>query len=115
MITRYSICHFAIVMKIEGDYTGILRIEKCSFCGKECYLVPMPFIVHHDVELTLRRWKDGDCTLDEMFDRLNTEYRRAWNEVFEVAQRQLQENKESKFVYYPEQMTWRLSKPKGTK
>lgn len=108
MIIRYSTCHFAPTM--EEVLHDLVMGERCSFCGEPCHLVPMPFTVRHDIELTLRRWKDGDCTLDDMFDRLNKEFHRAWNEVFEIAQGRLQGKKKPKFEWEPKTMSWKSTK-----
>lgn len=110
MITRYSTCHFAPTMEVESN--NMIVGERCSFCGEDCHLVPMPFTVQHDIELTLRRWKDGDCSLDDMFDRLNKEYRRAWNEVFEIAQARLQGKKKPKYEWDIAILGWKPAPPK---
>lgn len=109
MVTRYSQCHFAEVMNNRA-YTKTMtpqyiEVTTCSWCGKKCELVPMPFTLREDIELTLRRWKDGDCSLDDMFDRLNKEYRRAWNEVFEIAEKRLRRGK-PKYVRPDYSMVW---------
>lgn len=96
-VASYSNCHFAEIMYDE--------FNACSYCGESCHPIPMAHTLTHDIELTLRRWKDGDCTLDEMFDRVNKEFERTWQEIFEVAKEQLQTGK-PKYEYRIDQMDW---------
>lgn len=110
MSVRYSACHFAEVMpeSLIAKYIGAEREHyyRCSFCGEVCELVPMEHTLEHDLELTLRRWKDGDCTLDEMFDRVNKELFRSWNEAFKTAASTLQSKGKTKYKLNMNRLDW---------
>ena len=103
MVTRFSTCHFAEVMQ---DMYGAVVSPRCSFCGKKCDLVPMPHLLDYDLELTLRRWKDGDCSLDDMFNRVNTELERSWLEAFQAAAEILQGDGDAKYIRKPGVADW---------
>ena len=104
MVARYSDCHFAEVM--PNSYAVNDHGARCSFCGEPCELVDMPLALGHDLELTLRRWKDGDCTLDDMFDRVNKELERSWLQAFRAAAKTLQGNKLPKYELLPGNFDW---------
>jgi hypothetical protein len=89
-------------MDIFKPYKGAFW---CSWCGEECELVPMAHTLQHDLELTLRRWKDGDCTLDDMFARVNKELERSWLEAFGAAALTLRTGT-PKFVRKPGVIDW---------
>lgn len=108
-----SDCHLADVMERDDDfiqpkYLGARReyIQRCSFCGEVCKPLSVTFGVGHDVELTLRRWKDGDCTLDGMLDRLRTEFQRAAMSIVEPLRERLQDGGEPKFELDVNRIQW---------
>jgi hypothetical protein len=90
MTTRYSACHFAEIT----DKPNL----RCSHCGEICVPIPMPPTVGYDVELTLRRWKDGDCESNLMLNRLIEEYCRVWDSVFSLARDALRRNEKPVYV-----------------
>lgn len=110
MSTRYSTCHFAEVMFgwKQAKHLGGERKEtiRCSWCGKVCDLVPPEKTLMHDLELTLRRWKDGDCTLDDMFNRVDSELYRSWYEAFGTAANTLQAKSKAKYSREIYSDTW---------
>lgn len=116
MVLRFSTCHFAEVMDewIIAKHIGAERqqVLRCSFCGKMCELVPMEHKLEQDLELTLRRWKDGDCTLDEMFNRVNKELFRSWDEVFETAAATLQAKGKPRYTHDLASLSWNEQPPK---
>lgn len=113
MITRYSNCHFAEVMKSRfiAKHIGAEPQEaiRCSFCGEACELVPQPLTLEHDLELTLRRWKDGDCTLDDMFNRVNTLLERSYRGAFDTAKETLQAGGTPQYTLELMTMEWKTS------
>lgn len=97
MAKLVSKCHLADVMN-SGSFSFF---ADCSFCGKRCETIEMPSGVGYDVELTLRRWKENDCSTKEMLERLSTEYERIFNSVAIPTKAVLTRNKEPKFIYSP--------------
>jgi hypothetical protein len=94
------------------DLWGAVVSPRCSYCGEKCSIVPQPHTLQHDLELTLRRWKDGDCTLDDMFARVNKELERSWLEAFGAAALTLQTGT-PKFVRNPGMIDWQEADDKG--
>lgn len=104
-ITGYSDCHLSPVMYSE-DWSESSFMGECSFCGRGCRQIAFPDNVNHDIELTLRRWKDGDCSLDDMFGRLKTEYKRIWGSVAEPAREKLCKGQNPMYAWNPAIMDW---------
>lgn len=113
MTDRYSTCHYAKVMFSEITVKTMPpkheEVSRCSWCGEPCDLVISSSMLGHDLELTLRRWKDGDCSLDDMFGRVNTELNRSWLRAFEPAAKTLQAGSEPKYIERPDYMDWQLN------
>lgn len=113
--TRYSDCHFAEVM---FDGLGIVVADaestKCSFCGEPCQLIPMALNMEHDLELTLRRWKDGDCTLGDMFNRVNTELERSYLQAFGAAAKTLRGNERPMYKLDRGTIEWKKVEQEGS-
>ena len=104
-----SKCHFAEVMEetIMGKHLGAKPeyLYRCSYCGNKCsYLVNIS-TVGLDLELTLRRWKDGDCSLDDMFDRLRKELDRVYSSVVDQMRLYLQKGS-PKYKYELNTVRW---------
>lgn len=95
-----SKCHLAEVMNSEPSS----YFADCSFCGKRCETIVKPSGVGYDVELTLRRWKENDCSTKEMLERLSTEYERIFNSVAIPTKAVLTRNKAPKFIYSPSRL-----------
>ena len=92
----YSDCHFA----------SLTEKDLCSFCGDDADVLRGALTLEHDLELTLRRWKDGDCDLDSMFGRINTELQRSYDVAFHQAQERLQAEGTQVYQFDPSKLEW---------
>lgn len=90
-----SQCHLASVMESH----------QCSFCGEQCLTWCYPE-VGYDVELTVRRWADNDCTTEEMMTRLRDELHKVSRSLIDVVKPYLEGDEKPKFKYKPEKMEW---------
>lgn len=109
-MATYSDCHFAETMSgyITIKSIGARREEivRCSFCGNRCGMIEGPLALNADVELTIRRWSDGDCSLDDMFLRINKELSRSWGIAAQAARTALQAGGEPEFSMNPVTGMW---------
>lgn len=109
---QYSACHLALVMDDPEDPSspGVKR-PMCSFCGKKWPKMLEEPMMRHDVELTFRRWKEGDCTSQQAFDRLQIELMRVFDQTLDLVTPQLQGDEEPLYKYSFERLEWLPNKP----
>lgn len=100
----YSDCHLYETMP-EDDINSSFMV-RCSFCGKGCKMVRLPDNIGYDVELTIRRWADGDCSVDDMFERIKTEYRRIWNDLSGNVKPHLTNGGRPQYEYNYDKLAW---------
>jgi hypothetical protein len=94
MVTRYSQCHFAEVFEDTRLNEGkpLYKVFRCSWCGKENpELVPMSSVTTSEIEVVLRRWKDGDTDFNAVVEKLDAWLEGSWLTAFKAAQSSLQQ------------------------
>lgn len=98
-----SVCHLADIMDdFDEKHQG-----KCSFCGKDAEPISN-FVGEYVFELTVRRYKDGDVTYEEVSDAFNSAIREARSKIIEPLQKRLQRQSKPKYKWVVDQMRWEL-------
>jgi hypothetical protein len=100
---QLSVCHLAEIMS-----DGIEKHDgKCSFCGKESESV-LDFVGEYVFELTVRRYKDGDVSYDEVSQAFQSAIKESRDKVIEPLQKRLQRQSKPKYKYIVDRMRWGL-------
>lgn len=97
-----SICCFA---ELAADDSNELPL-RCSWCGKTTVPLSPVINIGYDVELTLRRWKDDDCTSEEMLERLTKTNGYNFESLLEQLIPKYRKGDQPKLEYSFELMQW---------
>lgn len=96
----FSDCHLAEVMDDPDDPSSEgMKRPMCSFCGKKwCEIISEPSVSSY-IELSIRRWGDGDLPFRELIKVIQDEYKtNFWNATHHT-RKQLQKGKKPKYTY----------------
>lgn len=110
MISRYSDCHLAEIMDDPEDFGGAKR-PMCSFCGKKWPEIVQERGVDGNLELALRRWKDGDMPTKDLIAYIQNEFDLDFWNITKHIRKQLQKRKKPMYTYSVDRMKWELTAP----
>lgn len=109
---QYSDCHLAEIMEDPEDVSSPgMRRPMCSFCGKKWpEIIKAPQVLTEDIELRLRRWKEGDMSTRDLTNFLVSVQEAIWRRVADRVRPHLQGKKKPLYTLDALSMSWKLTK-----